>query len=275
MSTVDDSQAIPTLKARGILFMTDPHLALNPVQDRLPGFFGQVLAKIEAGLALARERDLVPVILGDLFDLPRNNPKSLLKDLAAVLEPHKPWVLAGNHDIDKESMVLDPENCLARLHQAGVLRAMDRPGPWFQLRVQGRDSLSGPYLVGGTPSGHALPDRVHTNGCPGVVWTSHHAVAFRDFPDRPVKPHPIPGVDMLINGHMHRPQPSVQAGQTLWLNLGALARLKNKERLRRKLPCAHIWTPQSLATGELENVPLPHVPFDDIFDTSATDSGDD
>ena len=82
---------------QGLLFIGDPHLA-----SRVPGFRSDdyprvILEKLKFALTYAREQRLLPVLLGDLFEFPRDNANWLLVELHNLLSPGT-LAIYGNHD---------------------------------------------------------------------------------------------------------------------------------------------------------------------------------
>ena len=246
---------LPRIKAGGLMCIPDPHVAATPPGQRLEGYCGQVLAKIQACLDAARDLDLAPVIPGDLFHWPRENPNSLLVDLIALFAAQRPYVLVGNHDKYQARFTRDVS--LAVLEAAGVVRLMAEPGPAFWL-----DTPQGPVLVGGSPDGSPLPRSVERDDALAVVWLSHHGVAFPDIHGGFIAPREIPGVDWVINGHIHRPQPMVTLGCTRWANPGNITRLTFSASTKARVPAAAIWRP---GAPELEPWVVPHLPFEQVF----------
>ncbi len=248
---------LPVVRAEGLFFIGDPHISAVPPGQRLEGFQDQVLAKIRACLDRAVELDMVPVFLGDLFHWPRENPNQLLVELIRLFGPHKPFVLVGNHD--KHQARLTADVSLAVLDAAGVVRVLADPGPAFVLDAGGVRTL-----VGASPDGSPLPSRFprEPGGPRYVLWLSHHGLAFPEFLDRAHRIREIPGVDFVVNGHIHRPQATVQAGGTTWTNPGNITRLTFTRRSQTRVPAAAIWTP---GCTDLEKWPVPHLPFVQVF----------
>jgi predicted phosphodiesterase len=251
------STDLPEASGRGLFFIGDPHVAGSPPGQRLEGYQGQVLDKIAACLDRAAELGMVPFFLGDLFHWPRDNPNSLLVELIALFGRHRPFVLVGNHD--KYQTRFTPDVSLAVLQAAGVVRVLEEAGPAFVLNTP-----EGRALVGGSPDGTPLPSEFarQEGDFAWVVWTSHHGVAFPEFQERRVRVKEIPGVDYLVNGHIHRPQESIRVGSTLWCNPGNLTRLTFTRRSQQRQPAAAVWTP---GCEDLEKWVAPHLPFEQVF----------
>lgn len=246
---------LPRIEAEGLLIVPDAHVAATPPGQRLEGYREQILAKVAACLERAAELGLHPLFPGDLFHWPRENPNSLVVELIELFRPHKPTVLVGNHDKYLARFTRDVS--LAVLDAAGVVRLVDEPGPCLRL-----ETSRGAVLVGGSPDGSPLPRHVERGDAVETVWFTHHSISFPDFQDRMLFPREIPGLDWLVNGHIHRPQPMVVKGATRWCNPGNITRLTFTARTRERVPAASIWRP---GIQELERWPVPVLPFEQVF----------
>ncbi|WP_029893469.1 metallophosphoesterase [Desulfohalovibrio reitneri] len=252
----DFPETLPERRADGLFFLADPHVAGTPPGQRLEGYAEQVLDKLRAGLDYALEHNLEPVILGDLFHWPRENPNQILVELMRLFGPRRPWVLVGNHD--KYQARLTEDCSIAVLRQAGAVRLMDAEGPWFRLLAGGKR-----VLVGASPDGFPLPRAVERGPDDDeVIWLAHHNLSFPEFPEKQVKLREIPGVDWVINGHIHRPQPTLAAGATRYANPGNITRLTFTRRTRERVPAGAVWRP---GAEDIQRVELPHLPFEDVF----------
>ncbi|KAB1441618.1 metallophosphoesterase family protein [Pseudodesulfovibrio senegalensis] len=261
---------IPEIEGAGLLFMADPHFADNSPGQRLDGYFEQILAKVEAGLDMAREQELVPVFLGDMFHWPRDNSNRMLVELMRLFVSHggaqKVWALVGNHD--KHQSRLTDDVSLAVLETAGALRLMKEQGPQFVLRSQ-TDSGVARTLVCASPDGSPIPKLFERPGDDPllddpqtVLWLTHHNIRFPEFLDRAYGIKELPGIDWVINGHIHRPQQTVVKGCTTWANPGNISRLTFSRHSLERVPRAHVWTP---GCAELAPQDLPHLPFAEVF----------
>jgi len=253
--------AIETIRANGLFLVADPHLADLPPGQRLDGYLEQIMSKLAACLDRARELGMVPVLLGDLFHRPRDNSNRMLVELIRLLGPRtgpdRVWALLGNHD--KYQSRFTEDLTIAVLETAGVLRLMKEEGPQFVLKTD-----AGSALVGASPDGSPLP-RGYEGGPDDpvtVVWLTHHNIRFPEFEDRAYAIRELPGIDWLINGHIHRPQPTVRAGQTTWANPGNITRLTFTRRSMERRPAAAIWRP---GCTELERWDVPYLPFEQVF----------
>jgi predicted phosphodiesterase len=247
--------SLPQLSANGLLLVPDPHVAATPPMQRLDSYMEDVLAKLAACLAHAVAENLVPIVLGDLFHWPRENPNALIVALIDLFRPHTPYVLVGNHD--KYQARFTSDTSLAVLAAAGVVHVLDAPGLFARLV-----SPTGTAVLGASPDGAPLPVSVDKDPGEESVWFTHHNVGFPDFLDKHVKIREIPGLDWVVNGHIHRPQPTVVAGCTRWANPGNITRLKFSRRAKDRVPAAAVWRP---GAAELEAWPVPFRPFAEVF----------
>ena len=94
------------------------------------------------------------------------------------------------------------------------------------------------------------------------LWLTHHNIQFPEFIDRAYSIKELPGIDWLINGHIHRPQPTITKGQTTWANPGNITRLTFTHRSMVREPGAAMWTP---GCEELEKWVVPFETFDKVF----------
>ncbi|BCS88921.1 metallophosphoesterase family protein [Pseudodesulfovibrio sediminis] len=245
----------------GLLMLGDPHLADHPPGQRLDGYLDQIMSKIEAALAHADELGMVVVFLGDLFHWPRDNSNKMLVELIRIFGARtgdsKVWVLVGNHDKYQSRFTEDVS--LAVLDAAGVVNVMKESGPQFILETE-----TGPALVCASPDGTPLPKKyVRQSDDPDtVLWLTHHNIQFPEFIDRAYAIKELPGIDWLINGHIHRPQATITKGQTTWANPGNITRLTFTHRSMEREPAVAIWTP---GCEELEKWVVPFETFDRVF----------
>lgn len=252
---------VDTIRADGLLFIPDPHLADTPPGQRLEGYLDQIMSKLEACLDHAEAQNLVPVILGDLFHWPRDNSNKMLVDLISLFGRHratgKIWGLVGNHD--KYQSRFTDDVSMAVLEAAGVLNVIKDDGPQFILETK-----EGNVLVGASPDGTPLPKGYERSEVDPetVIWLTHHNIRFPEFIDRAYSIKELPGIDWLVNGHIHRPQPTIKKGQTTWANPGNITRLTFTHRSMVREPAASIWRP---GIDELELFVVPYLSFREVF----------
>jgi len=251
-----DGGRLPPLACRGLLIIGDPHVgSRRPGRRKDPDWPGPVLAKLDHCAALARERGLATIILGDLFDRPVERDGALKSQLVRILKgfPHRPLVNVGNHDI--EHTTLSDADTLALLGLCDVVDVVSRSGPVIELHVAGRR-----LGIGLTPFGQAIPDDVSGSfeEVGSLAWFTHHDIAFDAGYPGAVPPFAIQGCELVVNGHIHKTQRPVAAGRTRWTNPGNIAR--QSVDLADHVPRAWIMG----ADGELLPYVLPHE--SDVFD---------
>ena len=243
---------------RGLLVIGDPHL-----EGRVPGYRKDdypevVLGKFAWCLERASSEHLLPVVLGDVFHIPRDNPNWLLSRLMDLMQGEIIGIY-GNHDCRVNELTED--DSLMVLARAGRIRLLDTDSPW-QGRMNDRD-----VMIGGTPWGKMLPNAVPsaTSGDRLVIWLTHHNVQVPGFEKQGYfKPRVIDGIDLVINGHIHRHLESVQKGPTLWLTPGNIVRRVRGDATREHVPS--VLQVEVSATGFTHTrITVPHQPFDSVF----------
>lgn len=285
----------------GLLFIGDPHVASRPPGFRKDDYSRAILGKLRWAIDYAEQNALRPIILGDLFDFPRDNANWVLVDLLNIL--HDTLGIYGNHDCKENT--LGENDTLSVLTAAGAVRLIDEENPWC-ARIAGH-----PVLVGGTPWGQKLPTSfdpapfvekllpatgaattraTRTNatpdsnlfdpqpnsaaidlvpGTPIVFWLTHHDLRFpgQDETAR-LDCREIPGIDVVVNGHIHRPLESTRSGQTLWVNPGNIARVSRSDVTRAHVPS--VFRADITAAGlQTRRIPLPHQPYEEVFHEAA------
>lgn len=257
----------------GLLAIGDPHLA-----SRVPGFRKDdyprvILEKLRWALAFARDERLLPLVLGDWFHWPRDNANWLIVELLRMLDglPEPLLGVVGNHDCTA-ARVLTPDDSLSVLEAGGVVRLLSQDKPWIGV-IAGRS-----VLIGATSWEQPLPtDAPFTLAArppQHVVWLTHHNLSFPDQEQEEVGQVELynwPGVDLVINGHQHRPVPPVTVGRTTWMNPGNLTRIKRSDATRARAPLV---TRIELRDGTFQatSVIVPHQPYDAVFFEAVTPS---
>lgn len=249
----------------GILFIGDPHIASFAPGHRKDEYTETVLGKLDFSIDLAKRRNLLPVILGDLFHVPRNNPNSLIVELILLFKPVVPWVLLGNHDKHEARFTSDVS--MAILEASGAIRLLKDYGPVDVVSVCGKR-----VLIGASPDWTPLPEKVDIKDCDLTLWLTHHDLLFDKIDEladgesrrKSFELQEIPGVDVVVNGHLHKPRPPVWEGGTLWLNPGSIVRIVRSPSIKDMKPSVTILY---LERGEicLESVVVPHKSFDEVF----------
>jgi hypothetical protein len=227
----------------------------RPGRRKDPDWPAPVLAKLEHCAAIARERGLATVILGDLFDRANERDLALKSQLVRILKsfPHRPLVNVGNHDI--EHTTLSDSDSLALLGLCDIVDVAPRSGPALELLLPERR-----IGIGLTPFGQPIPEDVSGSFAEAdeLAWFTHHDIAFEGAYPGAVPPFAIRGCGLVVNGHIHKSHRPVMAGRTKWANPGNIAR--QSVDLVDHLPRA--WTLG--ADGDLLPHVLPHQ--SDVFD---------
>ena len=220
--------------AAGLLFIGDPHL-----EARIPGFrkddYPQVaLEKFRWSLRYARQNQLQPILLGDLFQLPQDNPNWLISAIIEAIteELDRPLpAIYGNHDVRENS--LKPNDSIHILFSGGHLARLSATTPWMGI-VGGRT-----VRVGGSAWGERLPNRLSTDVTPAdlTVWVSHHDILIPGYEESGrIRPRELPGIDLIVNGHVHRRLPPVRKGDTHWITAGNIVRRTRSDASREHRP---------------------------------------
>ncbi|SCZ05292.1 metallophosphoesterase [Microvirga guangxiensis] len=242
-------ERLQPVACNGLLIIGDPHVGSRRPGRRKDAVWPQaVLTKLERCVAIANERGLAPVILGDLFDRPVEPDEALKNQLIRTLKGfhHRPVVNVGNHDI-QHTMLTDSDT-LALLGLCDVVDVVSTSAPVAEFHI-GTRRLG----VGMTPYGQSIPTdaRGTFTGVDLHTWFTHHDIAFDGGYPGAMPPFAVEGCDVLINGHIHKTQKAVLAGRTRWLNPGNISR--QSVDLADHVPRAWILD----ASGELEAQELP------------------
>jgi hypothetical protein len=255
---------MPTIVADGILFIGDPHQTSKAPGRRLDEMFYETVAcKIEQSLLIAKERNLIPVFLGDFFDRDDDTDGAMLVRTVKALRVggHTPWTLVGNHD--KRRTVLTEDTALSVLIAAGLLMRMPDNGPGFLLETVGYEGGKFVVGVGSTGYDHEVPKDVRSvfvgYKVDDVIWTTHHDWMFENGYPNAMQPHEIKGCSMVVNGHNHLTKTPVKRGETMFFNPGNITRMSVD---------AHNHTPRvwTYKSGQPKLFPIPLDYKKDVFD---------
>jgi len=255
---------------KGLLFIGDPHLSSRAPGFRKDDYPATILEKLRWSLNYARENHLRPILLGDLFDFPRDNANWLIVRLLPLLEDET-LAIYGNHDCKENA--LDENDTLSILVHANKIRLLDESRVWSGV-MDGRE-----VVVGGTSWGQKLPESFDPEAArplqrlglsvreiaPLVFWICHHDLKFPGQEEfTRIDCREIPGIDFIINGHIHRDMGRFQTGKTTWLNPGNISRLSRKDSSRTHIPSL-LRADISQAGCELTRIAIPHQPYDEVF----------
>ncbi|MDX1964015.1 MAG: metallophosphoesterase family protein [Pirellulales bacterium] len=291
---------MPDIAYAGLLLIGDPHL-----EGRVPGFRMDeyptvILEKLKWCLDYARRESLLPAMLGDLFDKPRDNPNWLVARLLDILPPNLLGIY-GNHDCKDPE--LNEHDTLSILIKAGRYRLLDAQQPW-RGEINGREVILGgssyrqPLPTGyppvtdqsgahrkqtlspdnGTPAAPSrgrnrkVPATVATEplfkeACssrPLVIWLTHHDLTLPGYDDGRHNLCELPGIDLVVNGHIHRKFAEVACGGTVWCNPGNISRRARNDATRLHIPAA-LRVDVTVEGLRRRWIDIPHAGFDDVF----------
>jgi DNA repair exonuclease SbcCD nuclease subunit len=252
----------------GLLVIGDPHL-----EGRTPGFrrdnYPEVmLDKFAWCLRYAQVNRLLPTLLGDLFDKPRDNPTWMLGSLLDMLRGVECIGIYGNHDCAEPQ--LTGHDSLSILVKAGRLRLLDEK-PW-RGQMNGRT-----VIIGGSSYRQPIPESFVTEEIavneegnitpaqPLVFWLTHHDVIVPGYEEQGrVEPRSIDRIDLVINGHIHRRLGDVRRDRTLWITPGNISRRTRSEASRDHVPSV-LRIDINDNDYERRFIEVPHAAFDDVF----------
>jgi len=249
-------ERLEPLDCAGLLLIGDPHVgSRKPGRRKDADWPDAILRKLEACVGIANGRGLAPVLLGDLFERAVEPDEALKSRLIRILKAFRirPLANVGNHDIAHTR--LSDGDSLAVLGLCDVVDVVAQAGPVREVVMAGRR-----WGLGATPFGQDAPTDVGGlfPGAERTLWLTHHDIAFGKAYPGAAPPFPIPGCDLVVNGHIHKTEKPIQAGPTLWVNPGNISRLSVD--LIGHAPAA--WALDG--AGGLERHVLPHE--DDVFD---------
>ena len=243
---------------QGILCIGDPHLCTWAPGYRKDDYPQTVLKKLSWAVDHASRNALLPVLLGDLFHVPRDNANWLIAHLMELLDGEILTVI-GNHDLSEDR--LSEHDSLRVLFAADRLIRLD-VAPW-------RGAINGiPVAIGGTNNGERLPasvDRAAVGNPRWVFWVTHHDILFPGYEEAGrVGCVEVPGVDLVVNGHIHRCLPDVVRGGTTWCNPGNIARVSRSDASRQHVPGVLRIDVQRDGWTKTR-IDAPHQPFEQVF----------
>jgi predicted phosphodiesterase len=226
-----------------------------------------ILKKLKWCLDYAREERLLPALLGDLFEFPRDNANWLLGELLLLLARQEVIGIYGNHDVHENQ--IGDDDSLSVLAKGGVIRLLDNGRPWEGTMCGRR------VVIGGTAWGHYLPPCYEENGGNGgralVLWMAHHDVRVPGYEEQGrFGAKELGGISLVVNGHIHRRLIEHRVGGTLWITPGNISRTKRGEASREHVPAALRVDVGADGAGGTEGwahqwVVVPHEPFESVF----------
>lgn len=250
----------------GLLFVGDPHLEGRQPGFRKDDYARAILEKLEWCLNYARENRLLPVLLGDMFDKPRDNPTWMLGRLIEMLGRIECVGIYGNHDCAEPT--LSDHDSLSLLIKAGCIHLISADHPW-------RGTMSGrTVIVGGSSYRLPIPEEFDCGSdCgnnPLVIWVTHHDLIVSGYDSGRFKPREIERIHLVINGHIHRHLEDVQTGRTLWLTPGNISRRSRNDVVKQHVPSV-LRIDVNPDGEERLFIEVPHRPFNEVFHESVAE----
>ncbi len=241
---------------QGFLFIGDPHLASQTPGFRKDDFPRAALEKLHSALTYAQNERLLPAVLGDLFHYPRDNANWLICELIDLFSKQETVGIYGNHDCREDS--LQDHDSFSILEKAKVLRIVDGEHPWTG-RMNGRN-----VVLGGSSRCQKIPDGYSGDEGTVVVWMTHHDLNIPGFEQGFLRPKELPGIHIVVNGHIHRSLETVICGETSWLTPGNITRVSRSDASRAHHPSV-LRINIDASSWEAVKIPISHAPFEDVF----------
>ncbi len=255
---------MPNQTFEGILFRSDPHLASRTVGFRKDDFGRTILRKLNWCLDYADRNGLLPVILGDLFHHPRDNANWLLGELLETLARHKVIGIYGNHDCREDRLTDD--DSLDVLVSAGHYRMIGIDDPWRGI-ICGQNVVI--FGISWRPPIPASVPRMAADQY--AVMLTHHDLSMPGYEEVGyIRTREIPGVDLVVNGHLHRRLEEQTVGKTTWVNPGNITRISRSDASRSFVPQV---LKSTFEDGEWKRsfVEVPHEDFAAVFHEEISD----
>ncbi len=164
------------------------------------------------------------------------------------------WAITTNTKPASPGMSLWPSS-----RPPGSSSCWPRPAPWGRSASVADRCSSAPARIG-----PRCPPGLTARIVDFVIWVTHHDLKFPDYEAGRVALREIPGLDLVVNGHIHTPKPPQQCGRTLWVNPGSISRVSRSIYTQKMQPAATLWRP---GLSVPESIPIPHRPF--VEDLSA------
>jgi DNA repair exonuclease SbcCD nuclease subunit len=223
----------------GFAYSTDWHLTDTPPGRRTGNYVEEILAKVEFVGNLAHQIGGVHLCGGDVFHVKspdsRSNSFSLERriSLAMQISPlHKVFGAIGNHDIFQDLMSSLPKQPLGSLIASGVYHDLSAQHIIFEnksgsVRVlveafpYADDEVTLATVLAAPPRPEGVTHRIaimhqygHTGGA-GLMF-GHRTIGYNELADV--------DYDVMLWGHDHSREKTVQVGNVLHVRLGSLSR---------------------------------------------------
>jgi predicted phosphodiesterase len=244
---------------QGLLFIGDPHLASKAPGGRSDDFTETILGKLEWCLNYAKQEQLLPCLLGDIFHHKWERQLRLIGDLCGLLSGREVISIYGNHDVVADA--LTEGQALDVIVRAGLLRLVDEKRFW-EGKVGGRQ-----VIVGGTNFGQLFPVQFAPGFRTLTFWMTHTDLKVGNVvaTNEPIE---IPGIHVVVNGHIHARQPDMQVGKTVWITPGNITR---ESRAKREAP-AVLRIDVNETGWHKRYIEVPHKPDSEVFHVLKTEN---
>lgn len=230
-------------KYNGLLFVGDPHLWSSAPGKRLDQktFTSTILYKIEQAVDIAIKENLYLIFLGDLFHVSDECNIDMLTKLMRILRklPEPCATVEGNHE--KSQLKLSDDVALSLFRESGVINTIEKSALWAKFSFNDGTEA----YIGATPHGEKLPTEVNLPSRENdtnipIIWLSHHDLDFGDTYPGAVPIKEIKGVNMLVNGHIHKTKKPMRYGKMMAHNPGNITRLSTD--CKDHVPSVWKWT---------------------------------
>jgi predicted phosphodiesterase len=206
-----------------------------------------------------------------LFHHARDNQNWLLGELLEILGRQEVIAVFGNHDC--RDATLADDDSLSVILKAKTLRLVNFEGSWHG-RIGGRD-----VVIGGSSYRQRLPEKAEFENFSNlpllVFWMAHHDLLVPGYEEHgKMRPREIPGIDVVVNGHIHRSLEDVRTGQTLWITPGNIARVSRSDATREHTPRVLKIMIAADGSWQREMIEVPHQRFEDVFHQEVLDAAD-
>lgn len=230
--------------ANGFLVINDSHLDDTAPSSRVDDYPSSVLSKFHAAVEFANQNKLIICNAGDILGHSVLKSESYKYQIMQIIGSSLYPILAipGNHDMsasklsEKDTLwLISTFTNMDVIVDTGIIDVIE-------LHTDHGVRMVG---VGGSPYGQPLPQGGVDWGTDVSLglWLTHHNLPFSSHYKKQATSAfmPLPGVDIVMNGHLHHAAPPVKSGETTYYNNGSIARTKSNERERT--PCGTVILP--------------------------------
>ena len=227
------------------LVINDIHASDRPPLGRTENYSDEILAKLIEALQIAQKRHCDFIILtGDIFHRFRGPPisYSLVANLLAIFRRNSipTYAIAGNHDLSMSGIKSVFDMPFGLLALAGAFIWLKEP------EVVDDMALLIPRNWG--PSLDRLPSAVGLNkkekeligDAQYTIMVAHASILppgeSRPYPHHIVTDLKLPGVDIVLSGHIHEDLGIHEIPGGWFANVGSLARVSRTKEARERTP---------------------------------------